>query len=125
MRYGGYILIAFPIILFSSTILAKFFNPFNKVKLISVFLIVLILGIYNVRNFVRIIKEVSVYKYPVLNKPYFKVKKTENKIVYKDKNITIYNPGKNMCWANKTPCFQGSEVKIERFFNINILKYVK
>ena len=125
MRYGGYILIAFPIILLSSTILAKFLNPFNKVKLISVFLIVLILGIYNVRNFLRITKEVSVYKYPILAKPYFKVKKTENKIVYKDKNITIYNPGNNSCWANKTPCFKGSKVKIERFFNINILEYVK
>ena len=125
MRYGGYILIAFPIILFSSTILSKFSNPFNKVKMISVFLIILIFGIYNVRNFLRIAKEVSVYKYPVLEKPYFKVKKTENKIVYKDKNITIYNPGNNMCWANKTPCFKGNEVIVERFFNINILKYVK
>ena len=125
MRYGGYILIAFPIILFTSTILSKFSNPFNKVKMISVFLIILILGIYNVRNFLRIAKEVSVYKYPVLDKPYFKVEKTENKIVYKDKNITIYNPGNNMCWANKTPCFKGNEVIVERFFNINILKYVK
>ena len=30
-----------------------------------------------------------------------------------------------MCWANKTPCFKGHEVIVERFFNINILKYVK
>ncbi len=125
MRYGGYILIAFPIILFSSTILSKFSNSFNKVKMISVFLIILILGIYNVRNFLRIAKEVTVYKYPILDKPYFKVEKTENKIVYKDKNITIYNPGNNMCWANKTPCFKGDSVIVERFFNINILKYVK
>ena len=66
MRYGGYILIAFPIILFSSTILSKFSNSFNKVKIISVFLIILILGIYNVRNFLRIAKEVSVYNYPFL-----------------------------------------------------------
>ena len=125
MRYGGYILIAFPIILFTSTILSKFLNPINNVKMISVFLIILILGIYNVRNFLRIAKEVSVYKYPVLDKPYFKVEKTENKVVYKDKNITVYNPGNNMCWANKTPCFKGNEVIVERFFNINILKYVK
>ena len=125
MRYGGYILIAFPIILLSSTILAKFSKPFNKVKILSVFLIILILGIYNVRNFLRIAKEISVYKYPVLSKPYFRVKKTENKIVYEDKNITIYNPGNNMCWANKTPCFRGNEVRIERFFNTNIIKYVK
>ena len=125
MRYGGYILIAFPIILLSSTILAKFSKPFNKVKILSIFLIILILGIYNVRNFLRIVKEVSVYKYPVLSKPYFRVKKTENRIVYKDKNITIYHPGNNMCWANKTPCFKGNEVIVERFFNINILKYVK
>ena len=43
----------------------------------------------------------------------------------KDKNITIYHPGNNMCWANKTPCFRSNEIKIERFFNINIIKYVK
>ena len=30
-----------------------------------------------------------------------------------------------MCWANKTPCFRGNEVRIERFFNTNIIKYVK
>ena len=125
MRYGGYVLIAFPIILFSSTILSKFLNSFNKVKTISVFLIILTLVIYNTRNIFRIEKEISNYNYPIFKSPYFKVKKTENKIIYNDKNITIYNPGNNMCWANKTPCFKGEEVIIEKLFNIIILKNVK
>ncbi len=125
MRYGGYVLIAFPIILVSSTILSKFLNSFNKVKTISIFLIILTLVIYNTRNIFRIEKEISNYNYPIFKSPYFKVKKTENKVIYNDKNIKIYNPGDNMCWANKTPCFKGDEVIVEKIFNIIILKNVK
>ena len=80
-----YILIALPIILFTSTILSKFSNPFNNVKMISVFLIILILGIYNVRNFLRIAKEVSVYKYPVFDKPTLKLKKLKIRLSIKIK----------------------------------------
>ena len=65
MRYGGYVLIGLPIILFSSSIVERFKIPNKKIFNMQFSPIASIL-IFNLRNIIRINKEINVYKYDPL-----------------------------------------------------------
>ena len=66
MRYGGYILIGLPFIIFASSVIEYFNLNKNKIYKITIFFIILSLVIFNYRNFVRINKEIEIYGYEPL-----------------------------------------------------------
>ena len=122
MRYGGYILVALPLIVFTSSNLSKLFLDKKKVYYLSIFLIILTFTIYNARNVSRINKEIKVYNYDLIKSPYFFVDKVTSKKVVSNDNLNIYQPQENkMCWASKTPCSYGKNIKIEKFLWMNMV----
>ena len=71
MRYGGFILIGLPLIIFSSSIIAKFSYPKKKIYNLTIFFIILSIIIFNLRNIIRINKEIDIYGYLPLKSPSF------------------------------------------------------
>ena len=104
MRYGGYILVGLPIILFFSSVLSNFEIKKNMLFKISVFFVILSLIIFNYRNLVRINKEIKFYGYEPLKSPYFFVDKVNSEVIFKKDNLKIFSPIKSHCWASQTPC---------------------
>ena len=101
MRYGGYVLIGLPLIIFSSSILSNIeVNKLNSHKL-AIFFIILSLIIYNLRNVNRINKEIDFYNYDISNSPYFYIPDVKTKIIAEDKNFKLFQPIDNTCWAAK------------------------
>ena len=74
MRYGGYVLIALPLII--TSLMIDNLNIENKKKnsLFLIFLFIFILSFLG-RNIDRINKEIEVYNYKILESPYFYVEK--------------------------------------------------
>ena len=105
MRYGGFVLISLPIFILSSQFLETF-NMSNrkKVLVVSLILISITFLTYNVRNFVRLNKEINFYNYNIIQSPFFYTKNVESKVIYEDDTFKIYTPIKNMCWSSLTPC---------------------
>ena len=115
MRYGGFILIGLPLIIFSSSIIAKFSYPKKKIYNLTIFFIILSIIIFNLRNINRINKEIDVYGYLPLKSPYFFVEKVESRIIADKDNLKIFHPIKNSCWASKTPCSYYTDLQIKDF----------
>ena len=70
MRYGGFVLIGLPLIIFSASLITKFNIPKKKVLNLTVFFVILSILIFNLRNVVRINKEIDVYGYKPLTSPF-------------------------------------------------------
>ena len=115
MRYGGFVLIGLPLIIFSSSVIIKFNISKKKVFNLTVFFIILSILIFNLRNIIRINKEIDVYGYKPLESPFFYVDNVESKIITEDKDLKIFNPLNNTCWASKTPCSYKTNLKISNF----------
>ena len=115
MRYGGFILIGLPLIILSSSIIDKFTYPKKKIYNLTIFFIILSIIIFNLRNIIRINKEIDVYGYLPLKSPYFFVEKVESRIIAEKDNLKIFNPIKNSCWASKTPCSYSTDLQIKDF----------
>ena len=115
MRYGGFILIGLPLIIFSSSIIAKFSYPKKKIYNLTIFFIILSIIIFNLRNIIRINKEIDIYGYLPLKSPYFFVEKVESRIIAEKDNLKIFNPINNSCWASKTPCSYYTDLQIKDF----------
>lgn len=115
MRYGGYVLIGLPIILFSSSIVERFKIPNKKIFNTAVFFLIASILIFNLRNIIRINKEINVYKYDPLESPFFFVKDINSKIIYNNEKFVIYSPINGSCWASKTPCSYNSRLKMDKF----------
>ena len=115
MRYGGYVLIGLPLIIFSSSIIIKFNISKNKVFNLTVFFVILSILIFNLRNIVRINKEIDIYGYKPLESPFFYVDNVESKIITEYKDLKIFKPLDNTCWASKTPCSYNTNLKISNF----------
>ena len=60
-------------------------------------------------------KEIDVYGYKPLESPFFYVDNVESKIITEDKDLKIFNPLNNTCWASKTPCSYKTNLKISNF----------
>ncbi len=116
LRYGGYVLISLPIfLLFSHNISQYSFNT-HKTKKISFFLIIFVFLIFEVRNIIRLNKEIHFYSYKPFLSPYFKVDSVNSKINFTNSQITVYSPIDNMCWASKTPCsYRGNITSINKY----------
>ncbi len=122
MRYGGYILVALPIIVFTASNISKLILNKTKAFYLSIFFIFLTFVVYNGRNISRINKEINVYNYDLIKSPYFFVDEVISKEVASNKNLSIYQPQKNkMCWASKTPCSYGKNIKIEKYLWMNMV----
>ena len=122
MRYGGYVLFAIPIFLFISTKIERYYLSQKKIKIIIYSLIILSLIIYDVRNLSRINKEAKIYKYNLKISPFFYVKNIKTKIVAENDIYKVFKPEENnKCWASKTPCSYNKEIKIGKFFWMNMV----
>lgn len=122
MRYGGYVLIALPLIIYTSFMLDKLNIERKKLNsLISIFLIISVLG-YLGRNITRLNKEIEVYNYPIFESPYFFVQHVESMVILDEGNFKIYSTknGK-MCWATKTPCSYYKNVKSSDFLGLKMV----
>ena len=115
MRYGGYILFALPIFILLSSHLEQRKFEYNKIYYRSIFLILITLTVYNLRNFDRIKKEINIYKYNIFSTPYFYVPDVKSEIITSSNGLTIYKPKDNMCWGSKTPCSYNTNIKLKKY----------
>ena len=126
LRYGGYVLLGVPILLFTSKILTVFQLSNKDILKRSSMLILLVILIFNSRNFLRIQKEIDVYKYPILQTPFFRVLEPKVIKIMKFDNLSIYSPLDQMCWAAPTPCTYNPNLNIKKFGNFyTVNKYDK
>ena len=122
MRYGGYVLFAIPIFLFTSSIIQKYKVEKKKLWNLSVFFIVLVFVIFNVRNYSRITKETEIYSYNLFHSPFFYVQDVESVKINKNIEYNIYTTKNNkMCWASKTPCSYRKNLEIKKFLWMNMV----
>ena len=116
MRYGGYVLFAIPIFLFTSMFIEKFDFTKKKISFLTIFFITLALTSYNVRNISRIVKETKIYDYKLFENPYFFVDEVQSYETTKNDGYKIYSTkGGKMCWASKTPCSYNPNLGIKKF----------
>ena len=121
LRYGGFILIALPIIIFVSSELQKFYLIKKKLYSVTVFFIILTFIIYNGRNLQRLDKEIDFYKYNLLKSPYFFVQDVKSKKVFKKGDFEIFSPIDQMCWASSTPCSYHKKFNHSNFLWMNVV----
>ena len=93
MRYGGYVLFAIPIFMFTSSYLSKFDLKMKRLLKISFSFIIISLLLFNIRNFVRINKEAEIYGYDLIKSPFFTLKRQSQRL-YMRKIILKYIPQK-------------------------------
>ena len=116
MRYGGFVLIGLPLILFFSSLMSRILISKKNFKNLIIFFIILSIFAFNLRNFIRIDKEIKIYGYDPIQSPFFYVDKVDSKTVVRDDDLKIYNPVDKMCWASKTPCSYNTNLKLGHFF---------
>ncbi len=116
MRYGGFVLIGLPLILYFSSLMSRILISKKNLKNLVIFFIILSIVAFNLRNFIRIDKEIKIYGYDPIQSPFFYVDKVDSKIAVRDDDLKIYNPGDKMCWASKTPCSYSPDLKLDHFF---------
>ena len=116
MRYGGFVLIGLPLILFSSSLMSRILVLKKNLKNLIIFFIILSIVVFNLRNFIRINKEIKIYGYDPIQSPFFYVDKVDSKIAVLGDDLKIYNPVDKMCWASKTPCSYNTDLKLGHFF---------
>ena len=113
MRYGGYILFALLIFLFSSKIIETFEISSKKLHFSSIFLILLTFLIFNVRNISRLNTEINGYGYDLLRSPFFFVKDVKFEILDENNLFKLYKTSDgDMCWATPTPCTHRDSLKV-------------
>jgi hypothetical protein len=120
MRYGGFVLIGLPIIIFSSSMIARYEISKKNIYKLTIFFIILSLIVFNVRNVIRIDKEANIYGYNFLKSPFYFVEKVNSKIILTNEHIKIFNPDKS-CWASKTPCSYNKNLKLKKFLWMNMV----
>ena len=118
MRYGGFVLFALPIFIFTARCIDKLKISKKDIYKITIFFIVLTFLVFNFRNIIRINKEVEIYGYKIFESPYFFVdKNVESYKLDSFKGYSIYSiKNGSYCWAAKTPCSNSKSVKIKEYF---------
>jgi hypothetical protein len=120
LRYGGYSLIALIVFFPLSLFLEKFKLSFKKKKKITLIILIISLFFFEIRNFIRINKEISIYGYDIVSKPLQFIKEIPYQNISKN-NIEIYNPKKGeMCWSIKSPCVYRSDLNVIKKYNYKI-----
>ena len=114
LRYGGYILFALPVFIFFSSKVKNY--KISKKKLINLTLLFVIISflVFNLRNFIRLNKEIEIYGYKPLNNPFFYVEDVHSKVVAENEYKKIFFPVNNRCWASKTPCSYYKDLRLEK-----------
>lgn len=120
MRYGGIVLIGLPIIIFSSSLITGYKILKKNIYKLTIFFIILSLVAFNVRNIIRIDKEVNFYGYNLLKSPFYFVENVNSRIIVRNEDVNIFNPDKN-CWASKTPCSYNTNLKLKNFLWMNMV----
>ena len=115
MRYGGYVLFAIPVFIFISRKLEGYKIREKKLYYGTIFLILLTLTIFNIRNIKRINFEITSYGYDIIKSPFFKVEKTNFEIIDQNNDFKIYRAIGSMCWATPTPCTRRTTLKTSEF----------
>lgn len=124
LRYGGYstLILLFTFLLYFSLV-NNFNNNFklNFKKIIIVFLIVVV--IFNIRNFHRIQKEFLRDDYfKFVNFPFYSFVSADYKNIKLDSNFTLYYSVESQCWFSPTPCSHGEKnLKLTKKMNFYIL----
>ena len=122
MRYGGFILIALPIIIFTSSKLNRLIIKKEKIYFFTIFFILVGLLIYNARNIQRLNKEIDFYNYNIKQSPYFYVENVDSVKIHSKGDFKIYSTLENkMCWAAKTPCSYHKKIKSKNFLWMKIV----
>ena len=124
MRYGGFVLFALPIFIYTSKIIESYKISKKKILISTVLLIFLTFFGYNVRNVSRLNKEINNYNpgYNLLKSPFFHVDNVRVNTVYEDKYFKIYSPIDNMCWAAPTPCiYYKGNLKVKNWNGFKII----
>ena len=122
MRYGGYVLIALPLIIFSSCYLEKIIIDKKKLFNTTTIFILISISIFFSRNLIRINKEINFYNYDIISSPFFYVENIDSEIIAVNQNLKIYSPiNKTTCWASKTPCSYSKKLKLDRFLGLNVV----
>ncbi len=115
MRYGGYVLFAIIIFLFTSRIIEYFNVSLKKIYYSSLCLIFLTLIIFNARNVSRLNLEIKQYGYNIIDSPFFFVKDVNYKVLNEYEKIKLYQTSEGqMCWATPTPCTNRDSLMIRK-----------
>ena len=121
MRYGGYVLFGLILIIFTSSILAKFNYDKIRIRKMTIIFICVSIIIFNYRNIIRIDKEIKIYNYDILKSPFFYTPEVKTKKIIDNKDFKIYHPINNSCWAAKTPCSYNSKLVSDKFLWMNMI----
>lgn len=105
LRYGGYILISLLIFVPSSIFLSIFKNDITKIKKMTLYLIVITLTIFIIRNVDRIYNEYKKYDYNIINNAFYRINEDHFRIdkLFKDliNNHEICGRNSNLCDKKK------------------------
>ena len=123
MRYGGYVLIAIPLFIFTGLILDRLNLTKKRVLNITIIFVLISITLFISRNIIRLNKEINFYNYNIFVSPYFFIEKNISSVVYDDDKFKIFSPPKGkMCWASKTPCsYYNSDIKVKEFLGLNMV----
>ena len=72
--------------------MAKYFYQKSKIFFVHALILIIIFGIYNLRNIKRINKEINIYNYNIKSSPFFFVTNNEAKIIHQKDNFKIFAP---------------------------------
>lgn len=107
LRYGGYVLIALLTFIPASFFLSRIIINHKYKKLIYTHVVVFVIIFFNVKNIIRVnleFKRTDRYQYK--NFPFFYVEKVNFISLDINKDIRIYIPKDNNCWATPSPCVE-------------------
>ena len=117
MRYGGFVLFALPIFIYSARKMDQFNIDKKKIYKITTFFVILTFVVFNSRNLIRINKEIDFYGYNVFKSPFFYVdQNVETVLLDNFEGYKVYSiKNGSYCWAAKTPCSNSKSVRIKDF----------
>ena len=123
MRYGGYVLIAIPIFIFTSSMLDRLYLTKKQIFNMTIIFVLISMTLFIGRNLIRLNKEINFYNYNIFVSPYFFIEKNISSVVYDDNKFKIYSPQKGrMCWASKTPCsYYNADIKVKEFLGLRMV----
>jgi len=122
MRYGGYVLIALPLFIYTSSILDRLQLTKKKIFNVTIIFVLISITLFLARNLIRLNKEINFYNYNIFVSPYFFIEKNISSVVYDDNEFKIYSPLNGMCWASKTPCsYYNADIKVKKFLGLRVV----
>ena len=124
MRYGGYVLIALPLFIFTSSILDRLDLTKKRIFNMTIIFFLISTTSFIGRNLIRLNKEINFYNYNIFTSPFFFVEKNiSSVVVYDDNEFKIYSPPKGkMCWASKTPCsYYNDNINVKEFLRLRMV----